>query len=78
MRRFCWQKNWKNRSAKAMSKMVAKQVNFGQNEFEGDAFYHIKHRKDLIILIKRSYTILKQLIIITSVKIIFGNIKNRN
>jgi len=24
MRRFYWQKNWKNRSAKAMSKMLAK------------------------------------------------------
>jgi len=38
MRRFCRQKNWKNRSAKAMSKMLAKEVNFGQNEFEEAAF----------------------------------------
>ena len=31
-------KKWKNRSAKAMSKMLANQVDFGQNEFEEATF----------------------------------------
>ena len=45
-----------------MSKMLAKYMNFRQNELKGATFQHIKYRKDLIILIERSNTILKQLL----------------
>ena len=37
-------KTWKNRLVKAMKKMLAKQVNFRQNGFEGANIFYVEKR----------------------------------
>jgi len=70
VRRFCRQKLWKNRSAKAMSKMLAKQVNFRQNGFQVAVFRHISHRKGPNVFKEQSNKILQLLIMIITIEIL--------